>query len=48
MINAGEYPTLVGQNVLVHSGHIHVSFAFCQLILKIVGNFLLNNGVDNM
>lgn len=24
-------PTLVGQNVHVHSGHIHVSFAFCQL-----------------
>ena len=22
---------LVGQNVHVHSGHIHVSFAFCQL-----------------
>ena len=24
-------PAIVGQNVYVHSGHIHVSFAFCQL-----------------
>ena len=39
-------PALVGQNVHVHSGHIHVSFAFCQLFLRIIGNFLLNNGVD--
>ena len=46
MINTGEYPTLVGQNVHVHSGHIHVSFVFYQLFLRIVGNFLLNNGID--
>ena len=25
---------LVGQNLHVHSGHLHVSFAFCQLFLK--------------
>ena len=24
-------PVIVGQNVYVHSSHIHVSFAFCQL-----------------
>ena len=36
-------PALVGQNVHVHSGHIHVSFAFFS---RIMGNFLLNNGVD--
>ena len=34
-------PALVGQNVHAHSGHIHISFAFCQM-----GDFLLNNGVD--
>ena len=39
-------PALVCQNVHVHSGHIYVSFAFCQLFLRIMGNFLLNNGVD--
>ena len=39
---------LIGQNVHVHSSHIHVSFAFCQLflIIRIIGNFFLNNGVD--
>ena len=37
---------LVGQNVRVHSGHIHVSFAFYQLFLRTIGNFPLNNGVD--
>ena len=37
---------LVGQNVHVHSGHIHVSFAFCQLFLRIIGNFFLNNRID--
>ena len=47
MINAGECPTLVGQNVHVHSGHIHISFAFYQLFLRIIGNFLLNNEIDN-
>ena len=38
-------PALVGQNVHVYS---HVSFAFCQLFLRIIGNFLLslNNGID--
>ena len=30
-------PALIGQNVHVHSGHIHVSFAFCQLFLRIIG-----------
>ena len=39
-------PALVGQNVHVHSDHIHVSFAFCQLFLRIIGNFFLNNGVE--
>ena len=29
---------LAGLNVCVHSGHIHISYAFA--------NFLLNNGVD--
>ena len=38
-------PALVVQNVYVHSGHIYVSFAFCQLFLRII-DFLLNNGVD--
>ena len=33
-------PALVDQNVHVHSGHIHISF------LRIIGNFLLNYGVD--
>ena len=28
------------------SDHIHALFAFCQLILRIIGDFLLNNGVD--
>ena len=36
----------VGLNVYIHSGHIHVSFEFCQPFLRIIGNFLLNNGVD--
>ena len=39
-------PVLVDQNVCVHSGHIHVSFAFCQFFLRTIGNFPLNNGVD--
>ena len=40
-------PALIGQNVHVHSDHIHVSFAFYQLFLRIIGiNFLLNNGVE--
>ena len=39
-------PALVGQNVHVHSGHTHASFAFYQLSLRIIGNFLLNNRVD--
>ena len=33
-------PAFVGQNVYVHSGHIHVSFSFFYR------NFLLNNGID--
>ena len=31
-------PALVGQSVHAHSGHIHVSFAFYQLFLRIIGN----------
>ena len=27
-------PALLGQNIYVYSGHIHVSFAFFQLFLK--------------
>ena len=38
-------PVLIGQNVCVHAGHIHVSFAFGSFSL-IIGNFPLNNGVD--
>ena len=34
---------LVGQNVHVHSDHIYILSAF---FLRIIGNFLLNNGVD--
>ena len=31
----------------VHSGHIHVSSAFLSaFFLRIIGDFLLNNGVD--
>ena len=37
-------PALVDQNVHVHSGHIHVSFAI--FFIRIIGTFLLNNGVD--
>ena len=47
--NEGKFacnPALIGQNVHVHSSHIHVSFAFYQLSLRIIVNFLLNNGVD--
>ena len=44
-------PALVGQNVHgivpCDSGHIHISFAFYQLFLRIIGDFLLNNGVDS-
>ena len=40
-------PALADQNVYyVHSDHIHVSLAFRQLFSRIIGNFLLNNGVD--
>ena len=42
----GGGTALVGQIVHVHYCHIHVSFAFYQLFLRIIGNFLLNNGVD--
>ena len=35
----------VGHNVHVHSGHIHVLFAFLSAFLRIIDDFLLNNGV---
>ena len=40
-------PALVGQNVHVNSGHIRfIKFCILSVFLRIIGNFLLNNGID--